>query len=95
MGPAVEGIIVERVHHVVEVNEEVTDHFARVEGSLVIKRPIRPNIFPQTSPFLKEGLALQEKMKFSLEQRGARKVQSYRPSRSYLSLRYLYLSFSE
>lgn len=53
MGPAVEGIIVERVHHVVEVNEEVTDHFARVEGSLVIKRPIRPNIFPQTSPFLK------------------------------------------
>lgn len=49
MGPPVDGITVEHANLVAETSEEVTVHFARVIGSLVIRRPKGPNVFPQTS----------------------------------------------
>lgn len=55
IGPPVDGITVVHANLVAEINEEVIIHFARLAGSLVTRRPIGPNVFPQTFPFLKWG----------------------------------------
>uniref|UniRef100_A0A8C0YW56 Uncharacterized protein n=1 Tax=Canis lupus familiaris TaxID=9615 RepID=A0A8C0YW56_CANLF len=59
---AVGRIILEHVHHVVEVKEGVIDgnniHFARVKSALVTTRPIRPNPFTPAFTVVSQGHGL-------------------------------------